>query len=76
MKFVAATIFFFITFMCFMVYMVGMHGHLMFRRHMTEDWIIWGIAATSFLFGVMFLVQAVKKRTHNKQLGKSRAERT
>lgn len=65
MRLIVGAMFFFITFMCFMVYMAGMHGHLMFRFHMTEDWIIWGIAVSSFFFGVILLVQALKKRTHN-----------
>jgi uncharacterized integral membrane protein len=43
-----------------MVYMAGMHGHLMFRPHMAEDWIMWGIAASSLLLGIIFLVLAVK----------------
>ncbi|HRI33973.1 MAG TPA: hypothetical protein PLD02_09465 [Saprospiraceae bacterium] len=30
-----------------MFYMVGSHGRLLFRPHMTEDWDIWGIAVIS-----------------------------
>lgn len=43
MKIAAAFVLFFIAFMCIMTYLAGMHGHLMFRPHMTEDWVIWGI---------------------------------
>ena len=37
MKIAVAFVLLFITFMCFMIYLVGMHGHLMFRQHMTEE---------------------------------------
>ncbi|CAN5509415.1 hypothetical protein BH11BAC5_BH11BAC5_00170 [soil metagenome] len=42
----------------------GMHGHLMFRPHMIEDWIIWGIALISFLLGTILLIGAIKKEPH------------
>jgi hypothetical protein len=37
-------------------YMAGNHGHLMFRPHMTEDWIIWGIAVLSAACGIYLLL--------------------
>ena len=66
MKIAAAFVLFFITFMCFMIYLVGMHGHLMFRPHMTEDWVIWGIAAASFVGGLVLLINGVKSLTKSK----------
>ena len=59
MKIAAALVLFFIAFMCFMIYLVGMHGHLMFRPHMTEDWIIWGIATVSFVSGLVLLIKGI-----------------
>jgi len=66
MKIAVAFVLFFIAFMCFMIYLVGMHGHVMFRPHMTEDWIIWGIAAVSFVGGLVLLIKGVKNLTKPK----------
>jgi len=66
MKIAAAFVLFFIAFMCFMIYLVGMHGHLMFRPHMTEDWIIWGIAAVSITGGLVLLIKGVRSLTKHK----------
>ena len=66
MKITAAFVLFFIAFMCFIIDLAGMHGHLMFRPHMTEDWIIWGIAAVSFVGGLVLLVKGVKSLTKPK----------
>ena len=44
-----------------MFYLVGNHGHLMFRPHMTEDWIIWGIAILSFSTGLFLLIKQNRK---------------
>ena len=76
MKVAIAIFCFFITFMCFMIYLVGMHGHLMFRTYMKEDWIIWGIAFASFVIGVIVIIYGAKKRTHNKSIAKSGADIT
>lgn len=51
--------------MCFMIYLVGSHGHLMFRPYMTDDWIIWGIAFISFAAGLLLLISAVNKKSKN-----------
>jgi hypothetical protein len=53
-----------------MFYAVGMHGYIMFRPHMKEDWIIWSLALTAFLPGVMLIVLWVRKRSHNRALPK------
>lgn len=37
------------------LYWFGNHGRLMFRPHMTEDWIIWGIALISFFCGIYLI---------------------
>lgn len=29
------------------ILLVGMHGRLMFRPHMLEDWILWGAAVAA-----------------------------
>ncbi len=42
-------------------YMVGSHGRLMFRPHMTEDWVIWGIAILSATSGLYLLNKKVNK---------------
>jgi hypothetical protein len=69
-RFIGASLCFFMTLVCVIFYAAGMHGRLMFRPHMIEDWIIWGIATTSFLFGVFLIVRGVKKQTHNAGLPK------
>jgi hypothetical protein len=46
-----------------MFYAVGNHGHLMFRPHMTEDWIIWGIAFIAGASGVYLLTRSISKTT-------------
>ena len=61
MRFFTAIIFFFISLMCVLFYLTGMHGSLMFRTYMIEDWVIWGIAFVSFLIGIKFLIQGIKK---------------
>jgi uncharacterized ion transporter superfamily protein YfcC len=43
-----------------MFYGVGNHGHFMFRPHMTQDWIIWGIAILTGLPG-LYLLTKLKK---------------
>ena len=44
-----------------MIYMVGSHGRLMFRPHMTEDWVIWGIAVISTLTSIFLFAKRPKK---------------
>ena len=44
-----------------MFYMVGSHGHLMFRPQMTEDWIIWGIAVISTTISIFLFTKRPKK---------------
>ena len=68
MKIAAALILFLITCMCFMIYLVGMHGHLMFRPHMAEDRIIWGIAALSFVGGSVLFIKGMRKVSKPKRL--------
>lgn len=48
--------------------MVGMHGHLMFRPHMREDWVIWGLATAFFFLGVALVVLAIRKEINRKSL--------
>ena len=43
-----------------MFYAVGSHGRLMFRPHMTEDWVIWGIAILSAAGGLYLLTKKNK----------------
>ena len=45
-----------------MFYMVGNHGHLMFRPHMLEDWIIWGVAVISVLAGLYLMTSRKRKK--------------
>jgi hypothetical protein len=63
MKIAAAFLLFCITFMCFIFDFAGMHGHLMCRPYMTEDWIIWGIAVISFVGGLVLLTKIKKQRS-------------
>lgn len=44
-----------------MIYLVGSHGHLMFRPHMKEDWIIWGLAFISLVAGLYLLWKGKRK---------------
>ena len=48
--------------MAVMFYAVGNHGHLMFRPHMTEDWIIWGIALIAGVSGIYLLTRRTSKQ--------------
>jgi hypothetical protein len=45
-----------------MFYMVGSHGRLMFRPHMTEDWVIWGIAVLSATSGLYLLTKKQNRK--------------
>jgi hypothetical protein len=47
---------------CIFIYWFGMHGRLMFRPHMTEDWIIWGTATVSFLTGIYFTIKKKQRK--------------
>ena len=43
-------------------YMVGSHGRLRFRPHMTEDWVIWGIVVISTTISIfLFAKRPIKK---------------
>ena len=44
-----------------MFYMVGSQGRLMFRPHMTEDWVIWGIAVISTATSIFLFAKRPKK---------------
>jgi hypothetical protein len=44
-----------------MFYMVGSHGRLMFRPHMKEEWIIWGIAIISTLTSIYLFLKRHRK---------------
>ena len=44
-----------------MFYMVGSHGRLMFRPHMTEDWVIWGIAVISAATSIFLFARGANK---------------
>jgi hypothetical protein len=41
----------------FAVLAVGSHGHLMFRPHMTEDWVFWGGIAVSLATCICCLIK-------------------
>ena len=43
-----------------------MHGHIMFRVHMTEDWLGWGLVLLLFLFGCWSLIMFLKKSVSEK----------
>jgi hypothetical protein len=43
------------------LYLVGNHGQLMFRPHMKEDWIIWGMALGTFLIAIYLLIRKTRK---------------
>jgi hypothetical protein len=49
-----------LTVLTLMFYMVGSHGRLMFRPHMTEEWFIWGIAILSATSGLYLLTKKAK----------------
>ena len=60
MKLILACLLFLVTIICVMIYLVGMHGHFMFRPNRLEDWIIWGIAAISFTGGLILCIQLLR----------------
>jgi hypothetical protein len=37
------------------------HGHLEFRSHMIEDWLVWGLAAGCFLAASILIIKAIKR---------------
>ncbi len=41
-------------------YMAGNHGQLMFRPHMKEDWVIWGIVTISVILGLYLTYRGIK----------------
>lgn len=45
-----------------LIYVAGNHGQLMFRPHMTEDWVIWGIAVICGFLGVSLIYNGIVKR--------------
>ncbi|MBT29357.1 MAG: hypothetical protein CMO01_06810 [Thalassobius sp.] len=50
--------------LCFLVlwfYASLNHGHLLFRLRFTEDYIIWGIALFSGLFGILSIFISIRK---------------
>ena len=49
-----------ISVLCVVLYLIGSHGHLMFRPHMTEDWIIWGVALSTLLTGIYLLTRKTR----------------
>jgi hypothetical protein len=61
MKLIIPVALFILCIIVLMFYMAGSHGKLMFRSHMTEDWIIWGIAAGSAITGIWLLVNGLRK---------------
>jgi hypothetical protein len=61
MKIVLSIGLFILCILVLMFYMAGSHGKLMFRSHMKEDWIIWGIAAGSAISGIWLLVKGLRK---------------
>ena len=61
-KTIAAILLFFISGIAIMISGIGNHGHLMFRPHMLQDWIIWGVAFTFFAIGILLLFK-VKVKT-------------
>ena len=50
-----------ISLFAFGFYVVGNHGHIMFRPHMLEDWIIWGIVVLFGVLGFYLMFKMIKK---------------
>jgi|GEM_PF-6842694 len=61
-----AILLFSISLLVFSAIIAGMHGHLLFRPHMTEDWIGWGIVIFTFILGFWFLILFIRKINLNK----------
>jgi hypothetical protein len=40
---------------------VGSHGHLMFRPHMTEDWVFWSIIVWTGIGGLALLFRDLRR---------------
>lgn len=60
MRIITAFVLCLIAFSAFAIDMAGSHGHLMFRPHMTEDWIIWGIIVCSLSSAILLIVYEFK----------------
>ena len=43
-----------------MIFIVGSHGHLMFRPHMVEDWLFWGTIIIFSTVGIFLLITKSK----------------
>jgi hypothetical protein len=44
------------------MYGAGNHGKIMFRPHMTQDWIIWGISVVLFMTGLALVAKALRSK--------------
>jgi hypothetical protein len=44
-----------------MFHAVGSHGRLMFRPHMTEDWVIWGVSVVSAATSIFLFLKRPNK---------------
>jgi nitrate reductase NapE component len=56
-RFATVVLFLFIAFFIFGIISAGSHGHIMFRTHMTEDWLSWGGMVISPSLAIYFLVK-------------------
>jgi hypothetical protein len=45
-----------------LIYMAGSHGHLMFRPHMPEDWVIWGAAVILLTSGALVTAKGINRK--------------
>ena len=56
-RFLFVVLFLFVAFFLLAIIGAGSHGHIMFRPHIMEDWLLWGCMVVSALLGIYFLVK-------------------
>jgi hypothetical protein len=62
MKIVFAIVFLMLAGALLLLMMIGGHGKLMFRPHMTEDWIVWGLASIFTAISIFLIGKEVQQR--------------
>jgi len=59
-RFIIVLLFSLIALFLFALIGAGSHGHIMFRAHMMEDWLLWGAMLASILLVIYFLIKRKK----------------
>lgn len=62
MRSIFAVILLSISIFIFMIFLSGSHGHIQFRTHMTEDWILWSLMIIPACLGIIILLGLLIKQ--------------